>query len=268
MPAIQPARLKTQSAEIASQFNNPERFVRSLHLYLDSYADRSHRPGQSRKHPSLINAYNVQAPVIKQVVNDLEPLAFENPSTALELIDVIWQQPYLEFREISAFLLGFIAKQSPGSVIERINIFITPDLGDLLVNWLFIYGLSEAHQFDPQSVYELIDKWISSEDPFFQKIGIKALLSVAKQEQSKYLPKIYKIIQPYIRVYSQDIFPDLKEIVEVLALQSPQETSHFLQQTLEMTGSKDTALLIRQCIEFFPGEIQDRLKIVLRKHRS
>ena len=47
MPAIQPVRLKRQSALLVEQFNNPAAFIRSLHHLLEFYADRVHRPGQA-----------------------------------------------------------------------------------------------------------------------------------------------------------------------------------------------------------------------------
>lgn len=268
MPAIQPARLQKQSAELVAQFNDPAEFVRKLYNYLESYADRTHRPGQAGDHPSLIQAYGVRSPVIRQVVKDLTPLAKENPAVSLELCDALWEQPVLEFRQISAYILGFIKTKSSNSVIDRIKIFINKETDDRLIDELLIYGLANARKNHPHSVYALIDDWFATKDPFFLKIGLRSLIPLSKEGGIKNLPIIYKLIQPFVRDHSLEYFPDLTELIDVLAHQSPQETGHFLSQTLDLTNSPHTALLIRQCINSFPSDIQTSLRNDLRRFRD
>jgi len=268
VPAIQPARLQKQSAELVAQFNNHTEFVRKLHNYLESYADRTFRPGQAGAHPSLIHAYGVRSPVIRQVVKDLKPIAKDNPDASLELCDALWEQPVLESRQISAYVLGFTNPKSSDAVIDRIKLFIEKDTDDRLIDELLIHGLACARVDYPHSVYALIDVWFATNDPFFVQIGLRTLIPFAKEGGIKNLPIIYKLIQPYVRNHTLEYFPDLTELIDVLAYQSPQETGHFLSQTLELTNSPDTALLIRQCINSFPPDIQTSLRIDLRRFRD
>jgi hypothetical protein len=46
MPAIQPARLKHQTARLAAVFEQPEDFLKALINLLNFYADHTHRAGQ------------------------------------------------------------------------------------------------------------------------------------------------------------------------------------------------------------------------------
>jgi len=268
LPAIQPALLQKQSAELVALFTKPTEFVRQLHNCLDSYADHAHRPGQAGEHPSLIHAYGVRFPVIRQIEKDLTPVVKGNPSASLELCDVLWEQPVLEFRQISAYILGLIDPPSFNSIIERIKLFIDEKTEDKLIDELLINGLATARINHPRSVYTLIDDWFDTKDPFFLKIGLRTLIPFSKEEGIKNLPIIYKLIQPYVRNHSLDFFPDLTELIDVLAHQSPQETGHFLSQTLELTNSPDTAILIRQCLNSFPPDIQSSLRNDLRRFRD
>jgi hypothetical protein len=268
LPAIQPAQLQKQSAELAAQITNPTEFVRKLHHYLDLYADYAHRAGQAGNHPTLIYAYGVRFPVIRQLEKDITPFINENPTESLELCDVLWEQPVLEFRQISAYILGLINPPSFNSIIDRIKLFINKEIEDKLIDELLVNGLATARTNHPDSVYRLIDDWFGAKDPFFVKIGLRTLIPFSKEERIKNLPIIYKIIQPYVRNHSLEYFPDLTELIDVLAHQSPQETGHFLSQTLELTNSPDTSLLIRQCINSFPPAIQISLRDDLRRYRS
>jgi hypothetical protein len=53
---------------------------------------------------------------------------------------------------------------------------------------------------------------------------------------------------------------DLLDILEVLAIRSPEETSYFLRQTLYLPNSSDTPWLIRQVLHNFPPENQITLR--------
>jgi len=174
----------------------------------------------------------------------------------------------LEFRQISAYLLGMINSQSSNSVIDRIKLFIDNETDDRLIDELLINGLANARVNHPYSVYALIDDWFATKDPFFLKIGLRTLIPLSKEGGIKNLPIIYKLIQPYLRSHSLEYFPDLTELIDVLAHQSPQETGHFLSQTLDLMNSPDTALLIRQCVNSFPPDIQASLRNDLRRFRD
>jgi hypothetical protein len=73
MPAIHPARLKIQAAQLVERFSTPHSFVSRLHDLLDFYANRAYRPGQSGEPHPLLTAYNVPRPVLHQVERELIP---------------------------------------------------------------------------------------------------------------------------------------------------------------------------------------------------
>lgn len=268
MPAIQPARLKRQSALLVEQFINPAAFIRSLHHLLEFYADRVHRPGQAGEPSPLIEAYRVKPPILRQILMDLEPLAKEKPDQALELCDQLWEQPYLEFRQLSASLLGMIPPSSSAAILERVRGWIRQDTEDHLIDIIILHGLENLRKEDPHSIYRLINEWMASNEVQYQKIGLRTMLPLVQDPDIENLPIFFNLIQPFARSLPSSISPDLIDIVEVLARRSPKETAYFLRQTLSFPNSPDTPWLIRHVIRVFPTEIQSSLRKALKEKKE
>ena len=70
MNAINPARLKIQSARLAESFQNPEQFIAGLHELLIFYAARIRQTTLSRT-PLELQAYQVPAPVLRALELEL-----------------------------------------------------------------------------------------------------------------------------------------------------------------------------------------------------
>src|SRR3989304_215281 len=104
MPAIQLARLKIQSAQLSEDFVRPDKFVRGLRDLLELYADRTRRSGQFGEPAPLLPAFKVPAPVLRQVLKDLAPMATGDPQGGLALCEALWAEPFLEFRLLAAYL--------------------------------------------------------------------------------------------------------------------------------------------------------------------
>lgn len=78
MTAINPARLKVQSAELSAHFSDPDTFLPKLHTLLDFYAVRIQKTSISR--PSLtLRSYQVAAPVLRAVERELKDLLIQTP---------------------------------------------------------------------------------------------------------------------------------------------------------------------------------------------
>ena len=108
MPAIHPPRLKIPADELVQNASDPEVFCRAYHQFLDSYADRTFRPGKVGEPPPLLRTYQVPKPVSRAVDKQLGVWAGENRADALNLADVLWLQPILEFRLTAASVIGKI----------------------------------------------------------------------------------------------------------------------------------------------------------------
>jgi hypothetical protein len=267
VPAINPENLKKHSEELVDYFNRPDRFVQKFINYLEIYSDRSRRSGQTGMPKSKIHSYKVNPPVINQVLKDLIPEVKKHPETTLVLCDKLWEQPNLECRQLCAYLLGSVKMNSPEQIMKRLHQYIDKDTEEILIDLLVHQGLLSIRNEFPENVFALIDEWISIEDPFYQKTAIRTLIPIAKEKGSTTLPVIFNQIQPMVRNHSTEIYPDLIELINTLARYFPQETSFYLKRILSLSDSGNSAMLIRNCLNSFPPEIQNGMRENLRKNR-
>ena len=260
MPAIHPARLKHQAALLAEHFDDSPAYVRSLHHLLDSYAERIHRPGQAGTPAPLLAAYKVRPPVLRQVLQELVPLARENPEAGLGLCDALWEQPNLEFRLLAAALLGQIPCNQPELILTRIRAWVQPDVEARLLEPLFTQGIGCLRREHPGEVIILAGDWLQQKDLFYQQLGLRIMLSFIDDPQYENLPAFYRLVQPLVRSAPARLRPDILEVLAALIRRSPNETAYFLRQTAALPNSPDTPFLIRQLLRDFPEDFQNGMR--------
>jgi hypothetical protein len=264
VPAIQPARLRHQAALLAQSFNQPEALIRSLHHLLESYADRARHPGQGGENPPLINAYYVRPPVLRQLVVELKLYAQQDPGAALVLARALWEQPYLEFRQLAASLLGLIPAEDPQPVVNLLEHWLKTRPEDRLIETLLVQGMLALRR-DRQDIYlEVVSRWLKRQEVFANQLGLRALIPLVQDAEFENIPCIYRMIQPFSRSLASGLRPFVVNIMRALARRSPQEASFFLRHILETSDSTDTPWLVRQTLPALPIEIQENLRIVLR----
>ncbi|HSQ25494.1 MAG TPA: DNA alkylation repair protein [Anaerolineales bacterium] len=265
MPAIQPALLRKQAAQLVQHLDNPPVFVRNLHLLFEFYADRAIRPGQATKNKPLTKAYKIRSPVLRQIVQELEPSIEQNPQQVLELCDALWMQNYLEFRLLAGMLLGKIPVSNSAAIIERLEAWIQPDLEMQLMTALFDNGLYNLIRYDPQSVVKLAKDFLSSSQTFYKQVGLRAIRPIINDTSFENLPAFYRMLQPFVLKIDSALRPDLLEVISILTHRSPQETAFFLRESLNLPDNPDTAWIIRHSMHEFPLGIQTNLKESLRQ---
>ena len=266
MPAIQLARLKIQTAELVTHFDNPTFFVRRLHDLLDFYADRTRKPGQAGEPPPLIKPYNVPRPVLRQVRIDLVPFVAMDKDSALVLCDALWVEPYLEFRLLAVDLLGLIPADFPEEILERINAWAVPGTEDRLLDGLVNEGLTQVQKWTPERYLTQLEEWLTAEEDFSRRIGLKAISITLSDRDFENLPRLFRLLAPLVRSTPSQLRPDLLDVMRELARRSPNEAAFFLRNNLTvMVDDDSTAWLIRNSARYFPEDVQRNLKNALRK---
>ena len=267
MPAIYPARLRKQVAMIGEHFDQPAAFVRSLHHLLEFYADRAHRPGKSGEPAPLLEAYHVRPPVLREIVLGLATQIKATPDASLALCDALWEQNILEFRLLAVKMIGLIPTRSTSElVLERIIHWANQTQEEQIQEVLLDQGLAALRKDEPEKFFRLVKNWLESDNQSLQAFGLRMLLPVIADPNFENLPMFFRMLQPFCRVAASPVRPTLLEVLAALAKRSPQETSFFLQQTLEMPNSPDTAWLIRHVVAKFPEEFQPGLRAAARGH--
>jgi hypothetical protein len=266
MPAIQLARLKIQSAELVTRYDDPASFARGLHDLLDFYADRTRKPGQAGEPPPLLKPYNVPQPVLRRVKTDLSSSIAMDRESALVLCDTLWAEPYLEFRFLAAGILGLVPADPPDDILERINAWAIPGIEDRLLNEVIKEGLVEVSKSTPERYLDQLEEWLTAEEVLSRRVGLKAIAIILADRDFENLPKIFRLLAPLVRSSPSQLRPDLLDVMRSLAKRSPNEAAYFLRQNLTvMVNDDDTAWLIRNSVRYFPEEVQSSLKAALRE---
>ena len=266
MPAIQPAQLKIQAAELAQKSTDPEDFCKALHDFLYIYSDRTYRPGQVGEPPPLIRAYHVPQPVISRILKELAFLAHNDREAALALTDALWSEPYLEFRLLAASLIGSVSPKPVKSILERIQSWLLPSTEERLVDAAINFGLERMRVEQPDSYILQVKTWLKSQKNYEQSIGLKAIPPLVAEVEFEDFPMIFGSVSPVIRSGPTQLRPEILDVIEGLASRSAKETAFFLKEMIQTSG-KDTniAWIVRHSIEFFPPDSQDYLWEALRK---
>ncbi|HEX9616998.1 MAG TPA: DNA alkylation repair protein [Anaerolineales bacterium] len=268
MPAIQLARLKIHTTQLAENFAKPAVFVRSLHELLDYYSDRTYRPGQAGEPPPLLKAYNVPTPVLRHVLKELVPDALQDRPGALRLIGLLWEEPFYEFRQLAISLVGQVPPDPPEDILKIVRAWAIPSTEMRLLVLLFKTGLTRVRKEFPQVYLRQVDIWLASSRTFTQQLGLQALLPLVADPEFDNLPVLFRMLAPLVRDAPVPLRPDLLDIMHQLARRSPKEAAFFLRQNLTLkTDNPGTAWLTRHSLAAFPPEIQANLRSALREAR-
>jgi hypothetical protein len=264
MPAIQPDRLKLEVAELVDHFNDPKLFKNHIEKFLEHYADRTLRPGQSGSPAPLLPSYHVPNQVLRRIILDLATNAENEPKTALSLIDTLWEEPFLETRVLAARLLGKIPPKYSEHILVRVREWVQPSQEETLLNEIFDNGLSQLRLSNPGELFTLTQEWLETSTIGWQILGLRLLMSSINEPSFSNLPNIFSILGPWVTNHPQELRPYLLEIMTVLAYRSPQETGHFLRQNLILSKTPGITWLARKSLPHFPDNLQLNLRHTLR----
>jgi len=264
MPAIQIPRLKMQISRLMDDLDRPNQFVRSLYELMEKYSNRIFRHGQSGEPPPLVDWYNVPPPLIKILETELIPFAEREPEKTLNLCDILWAEPFLEFRLIAASLLGNIAPTPPEPIVDRVQRWAKPEEDERILKALIDQGCARIIKENPEYITRQIERWLTDSRPSVLQLGLRATISLVNNPEFENLPALFTLIAPFIRDTPAALREHALRVVKALAHRSPAETSYILSKYLEVTNRKDVAWMIRQSLDEFPAELQQQLRDYLR----
>ena len=268
MPAIQPARLKIQTAQLVERFADPLAFCRALEGLLDTYGDRTFRPGLTGEPPPLLPSYNAPVQMLRLVARELAAPAQMQRAPALDLCDAMWEKQSFEFCWLAATLLGQIDPSPPGEILERVDRWAIHTTEERLIEVVFSSGLVRLRQEKPEVYLELVEEWVETGKTFPQHLGLKALLPLLDKPDVANLPALFQLITPLVRSAPASLRPDLLDILRRLATLTPKETAYFLRQNLTIKqDNPGTTWLTRNSLDYFPAEVRASLRAALRDAR-
>jgi len=265
MPAIDLARLKKQTAQLADTFGEPPAFLRELREILDFYVNRSLR-SQGVAPSSVLPTYRTPAVVLRQIEKELGPVAEKHPLQALELADALWDEGWLETKLLAAFLLGRIPPQEE-RLLARLTAWTQAVRDPNVRAALLTTSLTRLRKETPDLFLVLVREWLHPARQRMWSNGVQALVPLVSSPDFDNLPPIFETVEPIIKASPATLQFDLQELIIVLFEASPEETTYFLQQIIKETKSPLPVVALRRMSAEMPQELQTSLREMLRKKR-
>ena len=266
MPAIDLARLKKQTANLADIFGEPAAFLRELREVLEFYVNRSLR-SQSVAPSSVLPTYRTPVAVLRQIEKELGPVAEQQPILALELADALWDEGWLETKLLAAFLLGRIPPQEE-RLLARLTAWTQAVRDPEVRAALLTTSLTRLRKETPDLFLVLVKEWLHPARQRMWSNGVQALVPLISSPDFDNIPPILEIVEPIIKVSPAALQFDLQELIITLFEASPDETIYFLQQILKETRSPLPAAALRRMLPELPQELQTNLRDMLRQAKT
>jgi hypothetical protein len=262
MPAIDLARLKKQTAQLADLFDQPTSFLREHREILDHYVNRTLR-SLSVAPSSVLPTYRTPTVVMRQIENELGPLAERRPIQALELADALWDEGWLETRLLAAFLLGRIPPQEE-RLLARLTAWTQAVRDPSVRAALLTTSLTRLRKETPDLFLILVKEWLYPSRKKMWSNGIQALVPLISASEFDNLPPIFEIVNPILKASPAGLQFDIQELLIALYNKSPDETLYFIQQVLKSTKSELPGITLRRMLPDMPQDFQVSLREILR----
>ena len=263
MPAIDLARLKKQSAQLADLFDQPSAFLREVREILEFYVNRSLR-SQSVAPSSVLPTYRTPSVVLRQIERELGPIAEKRPIQALELADALWDEGWLETRLLAAFLLGRLPPQEE-RLLARLTAWTQAVRDPSVRAALLTTSLTRLRNETPDLFLILVKEWLHPARQRMWSNGVQALVPLISSPTFDNLPPVFELVEPIFKASPATLQFDLQELIIALFEASPDETTYFIQQILKGTKSPLPAVALRRMSRELPPELQASLREMLRR---
>jgi hypothetical protein len=264
MPAAELSRLRVQINGLIAKFDDPTGLRNALRDMLEMYANRAYRAGQAVQAKSILPNYRVPPLVIRQLELELSKTCQEQPEAALNAVEALWHDAYLEPRLLATVLLGAIPFSYAEEVARKLCDWAQQEENSRMLDMLFENGTAGLRRSAPQILLAQVEEWISSPHAQTQALGVRALVPLIKDPSFENLPPVYRMLGPLVQHMSNLLQTDLRIAVEALARKSPTETAYFLRQALSISSAPGTARLIRQSMAAFSPAQQASLRAALQ----
>jgi len=263
MPAIDLARLKKQTAQLADIFDQPAEFLGAVREILEFYVNRTLR-SQGVAPSSVLPTYRTPAVVLRQIETELGSVAEKKPIQALELADALWDEGSLETKLLAAFLLGRIPPQEE-RLLARLTAWTQAVRDPSVRAALLTTSLTRLRKETPDLFLVLVKEWLHPARQRMWSNGVQALVPLISSPDFDNLPPIFEIVEPIIKASPATLQYDLRELIIALFEASPDETMYFIQQILKGTKNPLPAVALRRMSPDLPQELQVSLREMLRK---
>lgn len=267
MPAIHIAKLRKQAVELAEYFFEPERFDFHFTQLLDFYSNRTKKPGKPKSSATRLKTYEVQDPIIRAVLTEIEPFATQDPVAALSLACLLWEKLVLEKRIMAIRLLGILPQEDSRSTVKLIEKWVKNNHDDQLLVEFSSHPLLKLHLSHWKLYLTHLNKWLGSENQILIRLSLTSISKMLNERDIADLPPIFKLLTPYFSDPPFKLRSLLSPILKSLTRQSPDEVMYLIRQIYDSKSkvSRNFKWLLNQNKDFFPESYQDSIESMIHK---
>ena len=263
MTAINPARLRMQCLKLANFYHDPAKFVPGLHDLLGFYSSRIRRTALIRT-PLTLRTYQVAPPVLRALEGELDELLNTQPSQGLLLVDALWVEEWLEFRQLAVTLLGNIPPINPDSIFKRIRHWLSESTSEAIRSLLPTRAVKRLKAEKPDLVLSFYQDLLSNPIKENCQAVLLGLVQFAQDQEFLNLPILFSLLGSILLVEDTGLVKEIQALLRLLIERSEEEVTFFLAGQLSTASKPRITRVVRGLLPLFSDENQKALKDTLQ----
>lgn len=267
MTAINPAKLKMQVAALGELISQPKRFTAQLHDLLSFYSARI-RQTRLENTSLTLKTYQTPKPVLLAAENEITEKLADEPDTGFALMDELWEEPWLEFRQLAIHVLGLLPGDAPDRVIRRTKAWLEDCSSEDIRRLIMIKGMSGLASVKPQESLRFIEELINSGDKENLQASLFGLEYYATNPSYRNIPLLFKYLSKILLSEATGLSKEISALLRILASRSEQETTYFLLNQLRSDCNPRILRVIRQVMDDLSQDNQALLREKMKTKRN
>jgi hypothetical protein len=267
MTAINPAKLKVQTAALGKFVDQPDQFVIKTHELLSFYSARIRQTNRLNKSQKL-QTYQAPGPVISTLRNEIMESLEENPDLGYSLVDALWNEPWIEFRQLAIHILGILPTEESKQTLMRLQSWLetcpTEEIRQLIMTRGMV-GLAEKNQ---EQSLQFIESLINIESKEALQAALFGLESFARDPSYLNLPLLFRYLSRILVLQEAGLIKEISALLLILASRSEQETTYYLLTQLGSNPDPGLLRVIRKVMKDLSQENQGLLREKLEPYKK
>ncbi len=260
MPAVDPARLKSQLADLTALIDHPETASRACLEFFSDHMDRVRRSSAGGT-GQLSRSFGVPEPVLRELIRAFVPAARRHPVQAPALAELLWRSDYREGRLVAAALTGTRSDAGvPDWVESRAGEVLDPVVRHSLAKES-LHGWRSAH---PNAFLDKLQVWLAAGRGPVTDLALIGLADAAGDAAVGYQPRLLSMLEPCLLDPTPGRRRFLLDAVRALARVAPSETAQWLADALRGNADpSELVLVIQKTMGAFPARQRGFLRATL-----
>ena len=264
MTAINPAKLKIQAAALGNTLAEPDLLIPRVHDLFSFYSSRI-RHTSLAKTPLTLRTYQVPPPVLRALRLEFKARLETDPAQGFVICDRLWQERWVEFRQLAVYTLGVLPVSTPEGILSRIRSWLDDCRSEDIRRLTMTAGLARLAAENPALCLDFIDQLVAGGKKADLQAALFGLRRFVEDEQFINLPLIFKTLDRILRAKESGLSKEIAALLRMLAARSEQETAYFLISQLKEPSHPRLEKISRQLLGRFSPDYQSLIRGVWRK---